>query len=489
MKLSELLNHLKVIHVLGKAELKEIENISIDSRNVTIKTLFFAIRGFKIDGHSFIQSAVNNGAVGIVLDRNEVLPDDYFVNNDCVKILVKDSRKALAEASVAFYDEPSCKINMVGVTGTKGKTTTTFFIKHLFDSAFDSSGMLGTIANYVGNEKIKTSLTTPQAHEINMLLKQMVDRGIKNCVMEVSSHALALNRVDFLDFNFAVFMNLTSDHMDYHETKENYLASKKILFDMLSENSCAIYNADDENSSQIIKDTKAKKISFGFSENSDIKIADIDYDIEGTRFRLIYQGESFPINTRLVGQFNAYNSAAAFAVGIFSGIQPSVAAAFLSQAPQVPGRMEIISSGNKKVIIDYSHTSDSLKQALTAINHIVKNERPVITVFGCGGDRDKTKRPIMGNIAVTMSTRAIVTSDNPRTENPGKIIEDILKGITTKNFLVIENREEAIKTAITNSPENAVILIAGKGHENYQEVNGVRTHFDDKEIAWKYLNE
>lgn len=488
MILSDILNSVHAIQVLGKPETKEIELISIDSRLVTSKSIFVAIRGEKTDGHKFIQSAVVNGAVAIVLDRNEVIPDEYFIHNDCVKILVNDSRKALAEIATAYYDNPSRKMNLVGITGTKGKTTTAFFIKHLFDKYFSTSGLIGTIANYVGEEKIKTMLTTPQAHEINDLLNCMVDKKINNCVMEVSSHALALNRVDNLSFNIAVFMNLTSDHMDYHETKENYLKSKKILFDMLSEDSFAVYNIDDPNSEEIIKDTKAKKVSFGMSEKATVRIENLEYDINGTRLTIRYEGKSFPVNITLVGTFNAYNTAAAFTVGVLSGISPSDAAAFLSDAPQVPGRMEIISKGNKKVIIDYSHTADSLKQALTAIHHFVTDNRKVYTVFGCGGDRDKTKRPVMGDIATSMSDFVFVTSDNPRTEDPFQIIDDIKKGIRSSNYKTIENREEAIKAAVTESPDNAVVLIAGKGHETYQEINGVRSHFDDKEIAGKYLN-
>ena len=488
MILSDILNNVHTIQVLGKPETKDIEKISIDSRGVSSNSIFVAIRGIKTDGHKYIQSAVSNGAVAIVLDRNEVIPDEYFIHNDCVKILVSDSRKALAEIATAFYDNPSQKMNLVGVTGTKGKTTTAFFTKHLFDEYFSASGLLGTIANYVGEEKIKTVLTTPQSHEINDLLNLMVSKGIKNCVMEVSSHALVLNRVDNLSFNIAVFMNLTSDHMDYHKTKENYLKSKKILFDMLDEESFAVYNADDTNSEEIIKDTKAKKISFGLSDKATVKIENLEYDIEGTRFTISFEGKSFPVNTSLVGTFNAYNCAAAFTVGVFSGIPPADAAVSLSKAPQVPGRMEIITAGKKKVIIDYSHTSDSLKQALTAIRHIITDNREVYTVFGCGGDRDKTKRPIMGGIASSMSDFVIVTSDNPRTEDPFKIIDDVKVGIKSNNYKVIENREEAIKVSITESPENAVILIAGKGHEAYQEINGVRTHFSDKEIAEKYLN-
>ena len=489
VKLSEILNSVASIQVTGRPEAKEIEKITLDSRDVSQNTLFFAIKGFKTDGHNFILDAINKGAVAIVLEDNTIIPDDVFKVNDVVKILVKDSRKTLSYIAAIFNGNPSERMQIVGITGTKGKTTTAFYIKHLFDTVFGKSGLIGTIANYVGNEKVKSKLTTPQADEINAFLKEMVNEGIKHCAMEVSSHALSLSRVDHIKFAAGIFMNLTSDHMDYHQTKEHYLASKKILFDVLSENAYAIYNADDENSQEMIKDTEAKKLSFGKNENADIRISNIEYDIDGTKFTLSFMGKNYKAETSLAGEFNAYNAAAAFAVGIALDIVPEVIIRAISTTPQVPGRMEVIKKDDKYVVIDYSHTSDSLSQALNALIHIVKGQRQIFTVFGCGGDRDKTKRPVMGGIATDLSDYAILTSDNPRTENPFDIIKDVEAGIKKKNYKVLENREEAIKEAIKSTPKNAVILIAGKGHEDYQEIMGVRSHFSDREMAEKYLNE
>ena len=489
MKLSELLNKVRVIQVAGNAEAKEIDNITIDSRCVKKNSIFFAIEGFKLDGHKFIPDAINQYASAVVLQNNIAVPDQIFTSNDCVKILVEDSRKSLAEFSNAFYGEPSKKLFLIGITGTKGKTTTAFYVKNVFQNAGFKSGLIGTIANYIGEREVKTMLTTPQSHEINSLLAQMVNEGCNHCVMEVSSHALRLNRADYLNFGSAIFTNITSDHMDYHKTFGHYFDSKKILFDMIPASGNIIYNADDPLAEKMMKDSKAKKYSYGTLHNAQFKINNIEFTLDGTTFSLEYNNIKYDLSTSLVGHFNAYNAASAFSTAIVNGISAEQAVEGIKTTPQVPGRFEVLSGKNKKVIIDYSHTSDSLKQALTAVHHIVQSERPIYTVFGCGGDRDRTKRPEMGEIAASMSNKAYVTSDNPRTENPFDIIDEIKKGIKTKNFSVIENREEAIRTAIFESEDDAVILIAGKGHENYQEINGVRNHFSDKETAKKYLAE
>lgn len=489
MKLSVLLNRVNVIQVIGNAEAKEVDSITIDSRTAGKNSIYFAIEGFKVDGHQFIPDVINKGVSAVILSKPDSVPDQIFSHSGTVKIVVEDTRKSLAEFSNHFYDEPSKKLLLVGITGTKGKTTTAFYVKNVFEHSGNKTGLIGTIANYIGKNEVKTLLTTPQAHEINSLLSQMVLEGCTHCVMEVSSIALDLYRVDQLKYAAGIFTNITSDHMDYHKTEGHYLKSKKILFDMLGSDSIAIYNIDDPKSQILIKDCKAKKYSFGLGPKADFRIKDIEFDLDGTSFSILFKGVEYKILTRLAGHFNAYNATSAFAVAVLNGIDPYKAAEGIKNTPQVPGRFEIVSKKNKKVIIDYSHTSDSLKQALTAVHHIVKKERPVFTVFGCGGDRDRTKRPVMGEIASTMSDRVYITSDNPRTEDPYLIIDEIQKGIKTNNYRVIENREEAIRAAIFESEDNAVILVAGKGHENYQEINGVRKHFSDKEISEKYLDE
>lgn len=489
MKLSELLNKVKVIQVVGSAESKEIEMLTIDSRTAKKNSLFFAIGGFKTDGHNYILDVVNNGAAAVVVQKVDAVPEQVFTHSGCVKIIVQDSRKSLAEISNIFYGEPSGEINLIGVTGTKGKTTTAFFVKNIFQHAGFKTGLIGTIANYIGDEEVKTSLTTPQAHEVNELLKKMNDEGCTHCVMEVSSHALSLNRVDYMQFGSAIFTNITSDHMDYHKTFEHYFESKKILFDELADSSFAIFNIDDENGVKIVQNSKAKKISYGTSLKADCRLQNIDYSLEGTTFNLIYDSVTYHLSTSLVGHFNAYNAASAFALAVANGIDPQLAVEGIKTTAQVPGRFEVVGIKNKKVIVDYSHTSDSLKQALVAVRHIVKGERSIYTVFGCGGDRDRTKRPIMGEIASSMSDRVYVTSDNPRTEDPFIIIDEIVHGIKLNNYRILENRADAIRAAIYESEDDAVILVAGKGHENYQDVNGVKKHFSDKETAKKYLEE
>ncbi len=485
-RLSQLLNKVKVIQVTGKAELNEIDSISINSKNVKKGTMFFAIKGYKTDGHKFIIDAINNGASAVVLEDNSFAPEQLFIHSGCVKILVENSRKALADISVALYDNPTERITLIGITGTKGKTTSTNFIKSVFGD--NKCGLIGTIKIDIGSKQIDSKLTTPEAYDLNRYFSEMISAGCKAAVMEVSSHSLDLHRVDNLDFDIAIFTNLAHDHLDFHGTVENYLKAKKKLFDGLKPEAYAIVNADDKASKKLVKNCKAKIVTFGISKAADFRISDVVYSLNGTKFKVTYNNDSYQLETSLIGVFNAYNACSAFAAGVASGMDVNKVIKAIKKTPQVPGRFEVVSKGNKKAIVDYSHTPESLQHTLNAIKEINKENFPVYTVFGCGGDRDKTKRPIMGNIASTMSYMAIVTSDNPRTEDPNLIIDDIVKGINGDNYKIFVDREEAIKYAITNSPNNAIILVAGKGHEDYIEINGVRSHFSDKEKVTEYLN-
>ncbi len=487
MLLSELLNNISVIQVAGSPEKVEVKSITVDSREVHPGCIFVAIKGFKQDGHKFIPQAVSKGASAIVLDNNDAEFDHLFKNNDVVKILVHNSRKTLAQLADALYNSPSQKLNLIGVTGTKGKTTTSYYIKHIFDNAGMKSGLIGTNKNIIDNIEVPSKLTTPEAYVINDLLNQMVSKDCTQCVMEVSSHSLELSRVEGLDFNIGIFTNITSDHLDFHSNFENYLSAKKIFFDNLKPAAKIIFNNDDPNSSKLLKNTVAERISYSVNNPSDIKINNVEYNLDGTKFQINYMNKTYDVETTLIGLFNAYNATAAFGATVYSGVKIEDVINGIKSTPQVPGRFEVIGSQNKKVIIDYSHTADSLDQALKAIKHIVKDTRPIYTVFGCGGDRDKTKRPIMGKIAEELSDFVYVTSDNPRTEDPNEIINQITKGLVHNNHKIVEDREEAIRSAINNSEDNAVILIAGKGHETYQEINGVRHFFSDKETAEKYL--
>lgn len=487
MELSELLNSVSVIQVVGEVERKDVSSVVYDSRKIKKNSLFVAISGFNMDGHNFIRDAIDKGASAVVLEKDHFIPDEMLHHRNVTKILVKNSRKALAELSDYFYKQPSKKLLLTGITGTKGKTTTTYYIKNIFETAGHKTGLIGTIANYIGDKQIYTTLTTPESSDLNNLFSEMVEEGCTYCVMEVSSHSLVLNRVSNIFFKTAVFTNITSDHLDFHNTFEEYFKAKKILFDNLGSDTFCIYNYDDPSSTKLIADTKAKCFSYGLNKSSDFYLQNISYDLEGTKFDISFRGNSWKIKTRLVGEFNAYNATAAFANCVILGVKPETAVKGIETTPQVPGRFETIRSENKTAIIDYSHTADSLEKTLQAIINITQGRKPVITVIGCGGNRDRTKRPVMGKIASDLSTKAYITSDNPRFEEPMVIIDEIVKGINKNNYVVIENREEAIKAAIKNSEEDAVILIAGKGHENYQEVKGVRSHFSDKEIAEKYL--
>jgi UDP-N-acetylmuramoyl-L-alanyl-D-glutamate--2,6-diaminopimelate ligase len=487
MELTKLLDSVSAIQIIGNIQRNDVSGIYYDSRKVVRDSIFVAIEGFKTNGHKFILDAINKGACAVVLKNNDAVPDEIFIHKDVAKILVRNSRKALAELSHSFFNEPSNKLRLIGITGTNGKTTTAFIIKNIFDTAGEKTGLLGTIANYIGEKEIKSKLTTPESSDLNELIYKMYTESCSTAVMEVSSHSLVLERVYGLNFSTAVFTNITSDHMDFHKTFENYFAAKKILFDSLNTSAKTVYNRDDINGEKIVKDSKAKLFSYGTSPESLFKIKDVNYDLTGTNFLIEYKNKNYSITSSLVGEFNALNITAAFAVGIVNGVNEESIIKGIKNTKQVPGRFEVIGRGKKKIIIDYSHTADSLEKALATIRNIVGKDIPVYTVFGCGGDRDKTKRPVMGRIASERSEKVFITSDNPRFEDPLKIIEEIKIGITKNNYEIFENREEAIKNAINKAEDNAVILIAGKGHETYQEINEIRYHFSDKEIAEKYL--
>lgn len=489
MELTQLLNSVHAIQVTGEVQRRDAADIVYDSRKVQKNSVFVAIKGYKTDGHKFLQDAINKGAVAVVVENENSIPDEFVAHAQIAKIVVKDCRKALAELSRGFYKNPTNKLKLIGITGTNGKTTSTFILKNILQTAGYKTGLVGTIANYVGDQKIDSKLTTPESNDLNRMFYDMISAGCSHAIMEVSSHSLILNRVYGLDFSAAIFSNITSDHLDFHNTFDEYLKAKKILFDGLSSNSFAIINSDDVSANEIVKDSKAKVITYGISDNSDYQIKNIKYDLNGTDFTISNNKIEYSINTSLIGTFNAYNAASAFATAHSLGVNANKIIEGIKSSPQVPGRFEVIGKGKKKVIVDYSHTADSLEKALQAIREIVKDKNQIVTVFGCGGERDKTKRPIMGKVASDMSDKVFVSSDNPRTENPYDIIKDIIKGISKNNYEIEENREEAIAKAIQISNDDAVILIAGKGHENYQEINGIRNHFSDQEIALKYLAE
>lgn len=468
-----------------------VEGLTYDSRKVNDGYIFFAIKGYKEDGNVYIPKAIENGAKAIITDfisekdLLDKIPDEINL------IGVDDVRKVMAQMAFEFYERPSDKIKLIGITGTNGKTTITYLLKHIFETAGSNCGLVGTIDYLTGAKKMESKLTTPDSIEINAMLREMVDTKIEYCFMEVSSISLVLHRVYGQKFAAGVFTNLTSEHLDLHKNMQNYFESKKILFGYLDGNAFAITNLDDEYGAGIIKNTKAKKISYAMKSNAEYKAVNENISMEGISFDILCKEGKYKINTKLTGRFNIYNILAAVSLARSFDIDFEIIQKAISTFDAVNGRFNKIVLPNKAyAVIDYSHTSDSLKNAVESAieirNHSTEKGR-VITIFGCGGNKDRTKRPVMGEIATSLSDYTIITSDNPRFEEPMDIIKEILDGVKTENnFEVDENRETAIKKGIEISKSGDVILICGKGHETYQEVKGVKSHFDDKEMVEKY---
>ena len=493
VKLENLIEGLQVIQLAGEVERKDIGMICYDSRKVVKNSVFVAIKGFNFDGHSFIMEAIAKGATAIVLEDDSKISNDYLIHQNVTKILVKDSRKALAHLSKNFFKDPSQRIKVIGVTGTNGKTSVTHFVKSILEFSGKKTGLIGTISNYIGDEVIPAEKTTPESVELNQLLDRMANEGCEVCVMEVSSHSLELSRVYGIDFKVGVFTNLTQDHLDFHQTMENYFLAKKKLFDSLSKESIAISNYDNEYGEKILRDTKARIVFYGSGEKCNYRFENVSFTFNEIKFDLIYQNERIPVQSNITGTFNTYNLLAAISVCKELGVELDVIKLAVQNLKPVPGRFELVGNYPVKVIIDYAHTHDALENVLNTIRGILNSNNSsskVITVSGAGGDRDRTKRPKMGRVIQSLSNLSIITSDNPRFENPQQIFDDILSGMKKdETVLVIEDREEAIKKAISLADEGDVVLIAGKGHETYQIVKGQKIPFDDKKVAEKYLME
>ncbi len=481
MNYSELLN---ITNVRGNPQFDFfIEGLAYDSRKVKENYIFFALKGLKDDGSKYIKSAIDAGAKAIVTDI------DLDVNEIPANVLsVKDARKTMALFANVYNQLPSEKIKLIGVTGTNGKTTTTYLIKTFLENSGYKTGLLGTIDYQIGDVKVESKLTTPESVEICSMLGEMVKQGYQYCVMEVSSIALVMKRVYSLNFNTAIFTNLTSEHLDFHHNMENYFEAKKILFDGLSHNSFAITNLDDIYGEKIVADTKAKKVTYALDNDADFRAENPNFDLKGLSFEI--KGDGAKINSNITGKFNIYNMLASIACVRNYNISFDSINNSLKNFEGVNGRFNKIELPNGAyAVVDYSHTSDSLKNAIESAREIVNNENKngrVITIFGCGGNKDVTKRPVMGKFATELSDYSIMTSDNPRFEKPLDIIREIRKGAVNKNYEIDENRETAIEKGIRMSRAGDIILICGKGHETYQEINGVRSHFDDKEMVQKY---
>ncbi|WP_445714945.1 UDP-N-acetylmuramoyl-L-alanyl-D-glutamate--2,6-diaminopimelate ligase [Flavobacterium sp.] len=461
-----------------------ISKIEFDSRKVELNDVFVAIKGTLSDGHQFIDKALQKGAIAIVCEE---FPS--VIVNGVTYIKVKDSNEALAFLAANYYENPSENIRLVGVTGTNGKTTIASLLYQLFKKAGYKVGLLSTVKIMVDEQEFKATHTTPDSLTINKYLDLMVQEGCEFCFMEVSSHGVHQKRTEALRFEGGVFTNLSHDHLDYHNTFAEYRDVKKSFFDSLNKNAFALTNIDDKNGAVMLQNTKAKKLSYALKSYADYKAQILENQLSG----LLLKINDNEVWVKLIGSFNAYNLLAIYGVAIELGIEKMEALRLLSELESVSGRFQFIVSDSKiTAIVDYAHTPDALENVLKTIEDIRTKNEQLITVVGCGGDRDKTKRPIMANIASSMSDKAIFTSDNPRTENPETIIEEMEKGVEPQNFkktVSILDRKQAIKTACQLANPNDIILIAGKGHETYQEINGVRHDFDDLKIVTELLQQ
>lgn len=459
-----------------------ISQINFDSRKVVAKSLFVAIRGTHVDGHCFIDQSIEDGAIAVVCEE---MPEK--IKDAITYIIVNDSDFALGQIASNFYDDPSSEINLIGITGTNGKTTTVSLLFNLFRALGNKCGLLSTIENKIENEIIDSTHTTPDAIQINKLLRKMVDKGCSYCFMEVSSHAIMQNRISGLNFIGGLFTNITHDHLDYHKTFDEYIKAKKKFFDNLPKDSFALTNADDKNGNIMLQNTKAKKYTYSLRTLSDYKCKIIENQFDGLQLNIDGKDVWF----KLTGVFNAYNLLAAYSIARQLDQDSYEVLTILSMEDCVEGRFDFFKTNDNIVaIVDYAHTPDALKNVMNTISSIRTGNEKLITVVGTGGDRDKLKRPIMTRIAAENSDMLILTSDNPRSEDPKDIIEDMKAGIdpvSNKKIISITDRKEAIKTACIMAQKGDIILVAGKGHEKYQEIKGVKLPFDDKDILKQIL--
>lgn len=481
MKLIKLFKNIDYIEISGDLE-REIYGIEFDSRNVSCNSVFVAQRGVHSDGHKFIMTAVEKGATVIVCEE---FPSELEKNITYIK--VADSNKILGELASAFYNFPSSKMKVVGVTGTNGKTSIATLLYRLFLNIGYKVGLISTISYKINEKEETASHTTPDALKIQKLMTTMVDENCEFCFMEVSSHAIHQQRISGINFAGGIFTNITHDHLDYHKVFAEYVKVKRSFFDNLSAEAFAITNIDDKNGNVMLQNTKAHKYTYSVGKMADFRCSVLEPHLDGMLLNLA----GYETWTRFVGKFNASNLLAVYAAAICLGQSTDEVLSQISSLKPVNGRFETIRSNDGKLaIIDYAHTPDALKNVLAAITEIRTRKEQVITVIGAGGDRDKTKRPVMAKEALLASDKVILTSDNPRTENPANIIKDMEVGVELRfkdQVISIEDRREAIKTAVLLARSGDIILVAGKGHENYQEINGVKHHFDDKEIIKEFF--
>ena len=477
-------------HVVGNPQVGVV-GLAYDSRLVEPGWVFLAVRGERTDGHNFLAEAVRRGAVGLVVEAGREA--DIPTPPGGTLAIVPDSRAAMATIARAFYDDPSSKLTLVGVTGTNGKTTTALVVDAIFRGAGHKSGVIGTLEYRIGEQRRRAPHTTPEAVDLQGLLAEMVAEGVTHAAMEVSSHALSLHRADGCQFAAAIFTNLTPEHLDFHETLEHYFEAKVRLFEdpqylpARGERVNAI-NVDDEAGKLIAARALGRTLTFGLSEQAHCRAEQVELGPEGTRFLAIHPTGRVPIKMKLIGEFNVYNAMGALAACIGMGIDPEVACSAIEEIPPVRGRFERVPSDKRTVLVDYAHSPDGLRRALETARNVSRGR--VIVVFGCGGDRDRTKRPVMGELASRLADRCVITSDNPRSERPEAIIGEILAGIPKESRAgcsIEPDRAKAIKQAIEEAGPDDLVLIAGKGHEDYQIFAEETIHFDDREVATEVL--
>lgn len=467
---------------------REVESIAYDSRRVQKNSLFVALRGKKSDGHQFIDQAIDKGASAIVTEREEKHPR-------VTSVTVENSRTALADLAAAFYDRPVRRLKMAGVTGTNGKTTTTFLIKHICDQAGLRCGLIGTVRYEIGERVLPAVRTTPEALEVQELLAQMLNAGCKTAAMEVSSHALAQERTRGLEWDVAVFTNLTQDHLDFHGTMESYFESKVKLFTGLAEQTVktrnvAVINADDRHGELLLSrlEKKTPVVTYGMGARADFRASNYRMEFGGTSYQLDARGKNYLVRVPLIGRFNVANSMAALAAANSLGVNLREAILSLGKSPQVPGRLEAVPAKRQfQIFVDYAHTDDALLNVLKTLRELAP--RRLIVVFGCGGDRDRQKRPLMARVVDQNADYGIITSDNPRKENPDAIIAEVEKGFRSDRYEKVPDRTEAIARAIALAQPHDIVLIAGKGHEAYQEFSDHTVPFNDVQVARRALDD
>lgn len=482
MKLNTLLGHLLVCRN-HSSENPEISSLETDSRKVTDGSLFICIKGYTVDGHDFAAQAVEDGAAAVVAERPLDIPVPVAV--------VPDTRRAAAVLADAFYGHPTKRLHLIGVTGTNGKTTTTHLIQDIFLDAGRKTGLIGTLGMNIAGEAVplaSTTPTTPESVDLQKTFSHMVSEHADSAVTEVSSHALDMGRVWGTDYNIAVFTNLSQDHLEYHPSMDDYFRAKSLLFSQLGNTYdrngvyAAVINADDERANELKKVTAVQMITYGVQGDADVRAEQLVLSERGSRFKLITPFGQTTVAFPLIGMFNVYNALAATSAALLSGVSVEQVKASLEGARNIPGRFEVVGEeAPVTVIVDYAHTPDSLENVLTTVNEFAKGR--VFTVVGCGGDRDRTKRPLMARTAVNVSDMAVFTSDNPRSEDPEAIIRDMENGVHEETFVSIPDRAEAIHYAITEASDGDVIVIAGKGHETYQIIGDKVIDFDDREVA------